>query len=140
MATRESGIRCDTFFPDRPREYDLESSIDESEAKYVGKMTKPGLSFEYKMPLAPFDKRVAINKAQYREFAEESINGHHLWRGFQDGQYEVNVDVCRVPESSHFVRFRTEVKESSQAADMVAIARSLVEADRSRIDGCVSIE
>jgi hypothetical protein len=128
--TRESGDVCDLFFLDRLPGYNHDLSIDESASKYVGKMTRPGLSIEYKIPLFPYQRRVPINEAQYREFAEETINGHHLWRGFQDGHYEVNVDVCRVPERSHIVRFSTEVQQSSQARDMVDIARSLVGSDR----------
>jgi hypothetical protein len=141
VAKRESGINCDMSFPDRLRGYDHDLSIDESgQGRYVGKMTRPGLSIEYKMPLVPYQRRVPIDKAEYREFAEEMSNGHHLWRGFQNEQYEVNVDVCRVPEVSRIVRFTTQVQESSQAADMLVIARSLVAPDRQRIDGCVSID
>jgi hypothetical protein len=140
MATRESGTGCDLFFPDRLPGYNHDLSIDESEYKYVGNMIRPGLSIEYRMPLFPYDRRVPPDKAQFREFVEETINGHQLWRGFHDEQYEVNVDVCRETRRSHILRFRTAVQESSQAAEMVAIARSLVESDRQRIDGCVSID
>src|SRR5688572_2398720 len=137
---RSMYTECRVGFPNRFPGYDQEVSLDESQAKYVGKMTGPNLSIEYKVPLFPYQRRIPIDKAQYREFAEEMINGHHLWRGFQNGQYEVNIDVCRVPEASHVVRFKTQVKESSQAADMVAIARSLVGSDRLRANGCVSMD
>jgi hypothetical protein len=108
------------------------------EGNTVGKVTKTGgLSFEYEYPPSRYARRDPVNKGQYREYAEETINGHRVWRGFRFGRYELDIDLCRAPEYSHVMQFRAEVKESSEAADMVAIALSLLAQDRPRPDGCV---
>jgi hypothetical protein len=118
--------------------YNHASSVD-FEGNTVGKISKAGgLSFEYEYP--PFrHPRRDPNKSQYRQYVEETISGHRVWRGFRFERYEIDVDLCRSSEYSLVVQFRAEVIESSDATDMVTMALSLLRGDGARSDVCISM-
>src|SRR5437773_152498 len=110
--------------------YSYARSID-FEGNIVGRISKVGgLTFEYEYPPFRSPRQPSSNQAQYQEYVEQTIEGHHVWRGFRFGRYELNIDLCRAPEYSHVVQFRAEVQKSPEAADMVRMALSLLEPKR----------
>src|SRR5438045_9557335 len=100
LTSRRSGRHRLTCWPYRtwenPRNGILEGTMGPGSApsSYSTQLAKParpaGYRFEYEYPPFRYPRRDP-KKSQYREYIEETIKGHRVWRGFSFERYEIDV-------------------------------------------------